>query len=122
MVTKKYKKIILEKIENEFLPKLYENLYEKIKKFFDEEDFYFHIQNIKINWEHLYEEYDNLVFSYGIGSHGSSLDNVIKIEACFNCEKNNINYECEIYFLKGNYGKTTFTRQKTEGYLINIDD
>jgi hypothetical protein len=126
MINKLAKKIVLQRIENEFLPKLYKELYKEIKLICDEKQIPFSVEDITFHWEHLYLEFKDLVISYGIGSQTSLLNNIIKIEQVFfDLTNNTINYRCSFSFVESDYGKDYFfteTFESLESLLINIED
>ena len=126
MINELAKKIVLQRIENEFLPKLYEELYKEIKLICDEKQIPFSVEDITFHWEHLYLEFKDLVISYGIGSQTSLLNNIIKIEQVFfDLTNNTINYRCSFSFVESDYGKDYFfteTFESLESLLINIED
>ena len=125
MINKRDKKIVLERIEKEFLPKLYEELYEKIKLICDKKRIPFSVEDTTFHWEHLYLEFKDLVISYGIGSQTSLLNNIIKIEhVFFDLTNNTIDYRCSFSFVESDYGKDyyfTETFESLESLLINIE-
>jgi hypothetical protein len=121
MINKRDRKRILEKVEREFLPKLYEELCKDLKLFFKEIDGSFSVGNITFHWHYLYGEFKDYVSCHGLGSNTSLLNTVIKVYAFFDLAANNMNYKCTIDFIESDYGKDNFSTKTIENLLINIE-